>query len=152
MQLRQANSEVSGPSLVFLPGIVAPAEFRYAALIRELGGGVQAFTKDLEVYDVERPGDAYSIEMEVAGLADAVNAAGLDQFFLYGHSAGGCIALAFVAEHPQRLLGLALDEPASDFSDETKAVWAKAFAPIENMPANERIPAFLRAQVASGVD
>jgi len=151
MELRRANDETTGPIIVFLPGIVAPAEIRYAALVRELGGGVQAFTKDLEIYESATPQQDYSIGEEVAGLAAAADAAGVDRFFLYGHSAGGAISLAFAGRHPDRLLGLALDEPASDYSAETKATWARLLGPIQDLPAGERTPAFLAAQVAPEV-
>ena len=152
MELRRANDETSGPAVIFLPGIVAPAQFRFAPLIGELGDGVQAFTKDLEVYDPGLRQDEYSIDTEVAGLLAAVDSADIERFYLYGHSAGGAIALAFATKHADRLLGLALDEPASDFSLEARAAWAEAFAPIQAMPANERMPAFLKAQVAAGVE
>jgi len=151
MEIRRANDGTTGPVIVFLPGIVAPAEIRYAALVRELGEGIQAFTKDLEIYESATPPADYSIDVEVAGLAAAADAAGIDRFFLYGHSAGGAISLAFAGRHPDRLLGLALDEPASDFSDETKATWAQVLGPIQGLPASERTLAFLAAQVAPEV-
>lgn len=134
MELRRANEETTGPVIVFLPGIVAPAQFRYAPLISELGPGIQAFTKDLEVYDLGRQRDEYSIGTEVEGLLAALDSAAIERFYLYGHSAGGAISLAFAAEHGDRLLGLAMDEPASDFSPEARAAWAEALAPIEAMP------------------
>jgi pimeloyl-ACP methyl ester carboxylesterase len=151
MELQRANDETSGPVIVFLPGIVAPAAGRYGPLISELGAGVQALTKDLEIYDSSRDQGAYSIQVEVNSLADAADAADVDRFYLYGHSAGGAIALAFASAHPERLAGLALDEPASDFSDETKAAWRAAFEPVMQLPPEQRTPAFLAAQVATGV-
>jgi len=151
MELQRANNETSGPAIVFLPGIVAPAAGRYAPLVSDLGTGAQAFTKDLEIYDPSRNPSDYSIGTEVQGLADAADAAGINRFYLYGHSAGGAIALAFASAHPERLTGLALDEPASDFSDETKTAWRAAFEPVMKLPPEQRTPAFLAAQVAPGV-
>lgn len=49
MELQRASEERSGPAIVFLPGIVMPAEFRYAPLVRDLGTGVRSFTKELAV-------------------------------------------------------------------------------------------------------
>ena len=152
VELRRANKQLIGPVIIFLPGIIAPAEIRYTPLIREFGDGVQAFTKDLEVYDSARPSGEYSIDIEIEGLVAAANQAGIDRFFLYGHSAGGAISIAFAWAHPERVLGLGLDEPASDFAVETKARWARQLDPISALPANERLPAFMRAQVASGVE
>lgn len=152
MELRRANDETSGPAIVFLPGIIMPAEYRYAPLIHELGDGIQAFTKDLEVYNSGQPANNHSIEAEVEGLATAVERAGLDRFYLYGHSGGGAVALAFVAAYPTRVLGLGLDEPASDFSESAKTTWARTLDPLKALPANERLPAFMRAQVAPRVE
>jgi pimeloyl-ACP methyl ester carboxylesterase len=153
MELRRANDSSGGPPVVFLPGIIMPAVQRYSPLIEQLDGDVQAFTKELEVYDdASSNGDAYSIDAEVAGLARAVDAAGLERFFLYGHSAGGAIALAFAAARADRLLGLGLDEPATDFAEETKAAWAGHLDPIVALPAEQRMPSFMRAQVGPGVE
>lgn len=83
--------------LVFLPGIVQPAALRYARLLDELGDAVRPLVKDLEVYVDPVPPPGYAIEQEVAGVARAADAAGLDRFHLYGHSGGGAIALACAA-------------------------------------------------------
>jgi pimeloyl-ACP methyl ester carboxylesterase len=143
--------ERSGPAIVFLPGIVAPAAIRYAPLIRELGPGIQAFTKELDIYDSSASQDAYSIDAEVRGLASAADAAALSRFYLYGHSAGGAIGVAFATAHPERLLGLALDEPGSDYSDETSAFWRNTLEPVMHLPPEQRTPAFLAAQVSPSV-
>ena len=45
-------------------------------------------------------------------------------------------------------LRLALDEPASDFSEETRASWDATFAVIDRLPEDERTGAFMQAQVA----
>jgi hypothetical protein len=73
VDLKQASAETEGPAVIFLPGVVAPAEARYAPLIGAFGGGIRAYTKDLELYsdDPSRPG--YSIETEVAGLLAAAD-------------------------------------------------------------------------------
>ncbi len=36
--------------LILVPGVITPAQVRYAALIEALGPGVNAVAKDLEVY------------------------------------------------------------------------------------------------------
>src|SRR5437870_5141852 len=104
--------------VVFLPGIILPAHLRYAPLIGELGDDAEPLTKELEVYRGDQPPVGYSIATEVDGLLAAADEAGFERFHLYGHSAGGAIALAFAAAHPGRLLSLAVDEPANDFVEE----------------------------------
>ena len=140
------------PTVIFLPGIVAPAAVRYAPLLEQLDG-VDAVLKDLEVYAGEEPPPDYSIEREVAGIAATADERGLDRFHLYGHSGGGACALAFAAEHPGRLLSLTVDEPATDFSDEDRAdpYWNEIEA-AQARPGQEGIEAFLRLQLAPGVE
>lgn len=141
-----------GVPVLFLPGIVMPAALRYAPLIQELGGPVRALVKELEVYAAARPPARYAIADEVAGITRAADAAGFARFHLYGHSAGGACALAYVAAHPERILSLALDEPASDFSPEARSALRNDLDAITELPADEKMAAFLRLQLAPGVE
>lgn len=138
--------------VLFLPGIVMPAALRYAPLFDALGGSAPAVTKELEVYAGPSPPDGYSIEREVAGISRAAAEAGWDRFHLYGHSAGGAIALAYAAAYPERLLSLALDEPATDFSPESLATMREWFARIDQLPPPDRMRAFVQMQLAPEVE
>src|SRR5215510_10579790 len=102
--------------VVFLPGIITPAALRYEPLLRHLAG-VNPVVKDLEVYRDDAPPAGYSIANEVDGVLRAADEAGVERFHLYGHSGGGAVALAFAVAHGDRLLTLAVDEPASDFTE-----------------------------------
>jgi hypothetical protein len=73
--------------VVFLPGIIAPAAFRYAALLAELPG-VDGVLKDLEVYRGGEPPADYTITAEVEGLHRTADDAGVDRFDIYCHSGG----------------------------------------------------------------
>jgi len=138
--------------LILLPGIVAPAAIRYHDLLQHLDG-LSAMVKDLEVYREPQPPSNYSITHEVEGLARAADDAGFDRFHLYGHSGGGAIALAFAAAHPERLSSLAVDEPASDFSDECNATYGwEEFDRASALPPAEATRAFLALQVSSSVE
>ena len=138
--------------VVLLPGVLMPASARYAQLVEALDGR-DAWPKDLELYAAQQPADDYGIDSEVAGLERLVDARGADRFHLYGHSAGGSIALAFAAKHGDRLLSLALDEPATDFSAEDQeliaALWAGS---LEDLAVPQRMETFARAQVRPGVE
>jgi pimeloyl-ACP methyl ester carboxylesterase len=138
--------------VIFLPGIIAPAAVRYAPLLEQLAG-VRTIPKDLEVYSGDEPPPGYAIETEIAGIAACADRAGLDRFHLYGHSAGGACALAFAAVHPERVLSLAVDEPASDFSDEDLAdPHLDEIAAAQNLPEPDATREFLRLQIAPGVE
>ena len=139
--------------VIFLPGIIAPAALRYQPLFEALGDDVDAVPKDLEVYggsSVPPPG--YSLDMELDGIARVADEHGFDRFHLYGHSGGGACALAFTAMHPERVLTLALDEPAADFSKEDMEELREVFLPMLELPPDQQMPAFLRAQLREGVE
>jgi pimeloyl-ACP methyl ester carboxylesterase len=98
--------------VLLLPGIVLPASIAYAALIDALGDDTDVRLKDLAVYDTGDPPVDYSLATEVAGIARFADAAGWDRLHLVGYSGGGSACLAFVARHPDRVLSLAVMEPA----------------------------------------
>ncbi len=134
---------------MFLPGIIAPAAVRYGPLIARLVD-VNPLVKDLEVYSSDVPPPGYSIAMEVGGVDRAADAAGIDRFHLYGHSGGGAVALAYAAAHPERVLSLAVDEPAYDFTEEARADMEE-FAPLAVLPIDRRMRAFMQLQVSASV-
>ncbi len=146
------DHSAGGVPVLFLPGIIMPAALRYAPLIAALGDSARAVTKELEVYRAEAPPAGYAIEDEVEGISRAADAAGFDRFHLYGHSAGGACALAYAATRPERVLSLALDEPASDFSAEDLAMVQTAIDSTSELPVAEKMTAFLRSNLAPGVD
>src|SRR5438093_7824240 len=113
--------------VILLPGSVLPAELAYGSLIPELGAGVEAVAKDLDVYATDEPPPGYTLDLEVAAVLREAEARGWERFHLAGYSGGGAVALAFTARHPDRLLSLALLEPAWagnwDLSPEERALW-----------------------------
>ncbi|MCA1833968.1 MAG: alpha/beta fold hydrolase [Actinomycetota bacterium] len=140
--------------VVLLPGGVLPAEFAYGGLINELGPGVDARPKELEVYKDGMPPAGYSFHLEIEGILRHADAAGFDRFHLVGYSAGGASCLAFTASHPDRLLSLTLNEPAwagnEGLSPEEQERW-KIFDHLSELPFVELMPAFVRAQLRDGV-
>lgn len=146
------TASTAPPIAVLLPGILMPAIMRYAPLIGALGPEVRAVPKELEVYAHDAPPDDYSVASELAGLERFLGEQGVKRVHLYGHSAGASIALAFAAEHPGRVLSLALDEPATDFSHEDRLALQEQFPQrLEDLPAAERMRAFAHSLVRPGV-
>jgi pimeloyl-ACP methyl ester carboxylesterase len=136
-----------------LPGVVLPAALAYAALLAALGDAAEAVAKDLALYDEPSPG--YGLHDEIAGILGAAEAAGFDRFHLVGYSGGGAAAVAFAAEHPRRLLSLALLEPAwagnQGLDPAEEAVW-REYGRVMALPPAERMPAFVRLNLAPGVE
>jgi pimeloyl-ACP methyl ester carboxylesterase len=140
---------------ILLPGGVMPADLAYGSLIEQLGDDVVAIAKDLEVYAGPEPPAGYTLDHEIAGVLRATQDAGFDRFHLVGYSGGGAASLAFAAKHPERLLTLALLEPAwmgnGDLSPEEQDLW-REFERIATLPTAEMMPAFVAAQLAPGVE
>lgn len=138
--------------VIFLPGIIAPAGVRYRPLLERLPG-IRALPRELEIYAADEPPAGYSVRDEIRGIGAAADRAGLDRFHLYGHSGGAACALAYVAAHPERVLSLAVDEPATDFTPEDLAdpYWREIDAAAA-LPGPAALAAFLRLQVAPGVE
>ena len=134
--------------VILLPGGVMPAAPAYADLVRALGPGVDARPKELELYAGEEPPAGWNLGTEVEGIERFADETGFKRFHLVGYSGGGACSLAFCAAHPERLLSLALSEPAwagnDGLSDDEAARW-KEFARVEQLPFNEMMPAFMRA-------
>ena len=138
-------------AVIFLPGIIAPAAIRYSALIQHLPG-IRSLLHDLAVYDHEKPPEGYSISRELDALDRAADETGLGRFHLFGHSGGGAVGLAYAAERGDRLVSLAVDEPASDFTAEGDEVYGwPEFDEALALPADAAMPAFMRLQVAGDV-
>jgi pimeloyl-ACP methyl ester carboxylesterase len=137
--------------VIFLPGIIAPAAIRYGPLVERLGD-VDVLVRDLAVYDHDEPPPDFSIDTELAALDRAADEAAFEKFHLYGHSAGGAVALAYAVSHDDRVESLAVDEPASDMTDEGDAVYGwPAFDEAALLPPAESMSVFMRLQVADDV-
>ena len=137
-----------------LPGAVLPSVLAYGALIDALSGDAEAVAKDLELYAGDQPPGDYSLDTEVAGALREADARGWERFHLVGYSGGGAAALATVARHPDRLLSLALLEPAWagawDMSEAERALW-REFETLDALSPDEFMAAFVRLQLRSGV-
>jgi len=105
---------VGKAEVICIPGGVAPAAQRYAPLQAALAGGAERLhPKDLEVYRDDRPPADYRIELELAAIDRFADALHLDRFHLVGYSGGGFVSLAYAGTRPDRLLSLAVFEPAA---------------------------------------
>jgi len=140
---------------ILLPGGVLPAEFAYPDLLAALGDDVDGRAKELEMYATDAPLPDYSLQYEIDGITRVADDAGFERFHLVGYSGGGAASLAFCAAHPERLLSLALNEPAwagrSGLSEDEAALWEN-FREISTLPPQELMPAFVALQLAPGVD
>jgi pimeloyl-ACP methyl ester carboxylesterase len=140
---------------ILLPGIVMPKDLAYGALLDALGEGIRAHAKDLEVYATDRPPADYGLELEFGAVLRDADAAGFERFHVVGYSGGGAIATVLAARHPDRLLSLALLEPAwmgnQGMSPEERRTTNEIHR-LRDLPPDELLPRFMRMQLAPGVD
>ena len=140
--------------VMLLPGSVLPAGPAYVPLIHALGADLEVVAKDLEVYATDEPPEGYSLDLEVVGVLREVDARGWGRFHIRGYSGGGAVALALAASHPERLLSLALLEPAWagtwDLAPAERALW-EAYERLESLPHEGYMRAFMQLQVRPGV-
>jgi pimeloyl-ACP methyl ester carboxylesterase len=140
---------------ILLPGAVLPKDLAYGALVQALGDHARALTKDLELYANVAPPDGYGLEVEIDGVLREAEASGFRRFHLTGYSAGGAVALAVASRFPDRLLSLALLEPAwmgnDELSTDERAVW-REFQHLKGLPPERLMPEFAQLQLAPGVE
>jgi len=138
--------------VVFVPGGVTPVEPSYRPLLDVLGEEIAPLLKDLEVYAGDAPPADYSMAVEVAGLARAADAAGLDTFHLVGYSGGAAVCLAFAARHPGRLRSLAMFEPANVPGPRVPEDHPEFAAGEDALAPEQMIGEFTRRQLRPGVE
>jgi pimeloyl-ACP methyl ester carboxylesterase len=131
-----------------------PAEPAYAKLLEVLGDRVDGVAKDLELYSGDQPRPDYSLGTEADGLLRESDKRGFDRFHLVGYSGGGASSLAFAVLHGERLLSLALLEPAWAGNERTPAeesLW-EHFRDLEGLPPDQFMAGFTQLQLAPGVE
>ena len=140
--------------VVFLPGGIQPVELQYAPLLKVLGDTIQPLLKDLEVYRNGTPPAQYALSNEVDALKRAVDEARMESFHLVGYSGGGAVALAFTGAYPERVLSLALSEPAvipsQAWYQQESAYWQQ-MDQVMSLPDKLLMQEFMRLELREGV-
>jgi pimeloyl-ACP methyl ester carboxylesterase len=142
------------PRVILLPGAILPADLAYGALVGALGSEVEAVAKELELYGGDEPPSDYDLDLEVAGAVREADARGWDEFHLVGYSGGGAAALAAAARHPDRVLSLALLEPAWAGNWELSRAEQGVTHELQQLgalPDDEFMRAFVRLELRAGV-
>jgi pimeloyl-ACP methyl ester carboxylesterase len=106
------------------------------------------------VYRDATPHAGYSIDEEIDAVDAFADARQLDRFHLVGYSGGGFISLAYASTRPNRLLSLALFEPAripGELTDSERAFYSGLEGKLHGLQGPEFMAAFVREQVKPGV-
>lgn len=111
VRLRATRWAGSGTPVVLLHGLASQRRFWnlvVPGLVGPGGGGVPVVAVDQRGHgDSQRPAadtaGGYSVSTCAHDLANALDALGIGPAVVVGHSWGGSVALAFAAEHPERV-------------------------------------------------
>lgn len=139
---------------VFLPGGIQPAAIQWEPVLKVLGGQVRPLLKDLEVYADGTPPAEYSLSTEIEALRQAAERAEMERFHLVAYSGGGAVALAFTGAYPERVMSLALSEPAVIPSQEWfrhEADYWKQMNSLMSLPDQAFMDEFIRVELRPGV-
>src|SRR5436190_18824138 len=101
--------------VVCVHGYTSSAE-AFNALARRIGDRAHVIAMDVRGHgDSAWSSDgAYGYADQMSDLAALVDGLGIERFVLIGTSMGGIIAMAYAAQHPHRLRGLAINDIGPD--------------------------------------
>src|SRR6266849_5936248 len=107
--------EADAPPIVCVHGYTGSAD-AFNALARQLKDRYRILALDVRGHGESAwsPAGAYSYADQAGDLAEFAARLGLDKFVLIGTSMGGIIAMAYAAEHAQRLSGLVINDIGPD--------------------------------------
>jgi esterase len=107
--------EADAPPIVCVHGYTGSAD-AFNALARHLEDRCHILAPDVRGHGESAwsPAGAYRYQDQAGDLAEFAERLGLDKFVLIGTSMGGIIAMAYAAEHAQRLLGLVINDIGPD--------------------------------------
>ncbi len=105
----------AAPPVICVHGYTSSAE-AFNALARRIGDRSHVIAMDVRGHGESAwsPDGAYRYADQASDLASLVDALGIERFVLIGTSMGGIIAMAYAAQHPQRLRALAINDIGPD--------------------------------------
>ncbi len=114
--------EAEAPDIVCVHGYTGSAD-AFNALARDLEDRYRILALDVRGHGESAwsPTGAYSYADQAGDLAEFAKQLGLEKFVLVGTSMGGIIAMAYAAEHAERLLGLVIGVPPLGVADPRRA-------------------------------
>jgi pimeloyl-ACP methyl ester carboxylesterase len=113
--LEWGEAEAGAPPIVCVHGYTGSAD-AFNALARHLEDRYRILALDVRGHGESAwsPTGAYSYADQAGDLAGFADHLGLDRFVLVGTSMGGIIAMAYAAEHAERLSGLVINDIGPD--------------------------------------
>ncbi len=115
----------SGVPMVFLHGVTDTWR-SWETVLPDLPGSIRAFALTQRGHgDADHPGSGFRYEDFAGDLAAFLDAFGIEQAVIVGHSMGSAIAQRFALDYPERVLGLALIGSATTWhgNDVVSELW-----------------------------
>ncbi|MBX3529780.1 MAG: alpha/beta fold hydrolase [Rhizobiaceae bacterium] len=122
---RGVSSEAGGPPILMVHGL-GGTQAHFQPLLSGLA-------KDFRVIAIDRPGSGYSTRRndrpgdtreQAAFLVKLIDALGLEKPLVVGHSLGGAITLAMAVDFPQRIAGIVVISPLTQFREDVPPAFA----------------------------
>lgn len=141
----------TGPDVVMVHGITGNLAAWHLHIVPALSDGLRILTYDLRGHGYsDTPPTGYSPDDMATDLADLLDALGLEQVVVIGHSYGADIALYFAAGHPHRTREVIAIESALPALEESRrgedwVGWSYWAAALEQ--AGHRVPAERRSDL-----
>jgi pimeloyl-ACP methyl ester carboxylesterase len=106
-----------GTPVLFVHGLAGSRQ-AWTEQVAHLSPGRRVVALDLHGMGESEPSPSgdYTIPSFAADVGAVADALGLKRFVLVGHSMSGSVAAQYAADHPDRVAGLLLDDPAGDLT------------------------------------
>ncbi len=107
------GGDPDAPPIVLVHGL-GGTWHSWGTVPERLAASYRVVAVDLPGFGRSRPLPDRAFPLEVVGdrLAEALDALGIDEHLLVGHSLGGGVSIVYAAQRPQRVSGLVLVAPA----------------------------------------
>ncbi len=137
--LLQAWRTGTGPPVLVLHGGPGLSDYT-EALVGELDDAFAVYRYQQRGLAPSTTSGPFDIETHVADAVAVLDAAGIDQAYIVGHSWGGHLGMHLAAVHPKRLLGLVSVDPLGAVADGGEGDLERILA--ERTPADMAARAF----------
>jgi len=138
--------EADAPAIVCVHGYTGSAD-AFNALARDLKDRYHFLALDVRGHGESAwsPTGAYRYADQASDLAAFTRQLGLEKFVLIGTSMGGIIAMAYAAEHADRLLGLVINDIGPDSEAGTQRITQMVGSRPDEFATLEEAMAYRRA-------
>lgn len=110
-----------GPALILMPGLTANAHAFDGLIAAGLSEHFRVFAVDLRGRGLsDKPAEGYDMAAHGADVLGLMDALGLEDVILGGHSFGGLLSFWLAAHHPQRMRSLLIIDAAGSMHPDTR--------------------------------